>query len=143
MMPNPFRLTGNQQAGRIAEDFGYCRPCPAQRHPASRRTQNARQVAPPVGHALNPHHLTDDPEENGIASDIGDARLVANVGTELVDPRLAFDLLEFCTDILYECDGTLWIVLGDIGSNVVQIALDEVRELQPHHFAVPAASAIA
>ncbi len=52
-------------------------------------------------------------------------------------------LVKLGANLLNEANSALRIVLGDIAGDIVQIAFDEAGELQPHYFAMPAASAIA
>ena len=48
-------------------------------------TENSRQIPAAVYHALDPHGILGDPEEDGIAAHGRQARFLSYVGAELVE----------------------------------------------------------
>jgi hypothetical protein len=88
------------------------------------KIKNARQVATTEDYAFNPDDLSDDVEENRIVPDGCHARFITNVGTELIDQRVALDVEKLRAYVLDEGNGTAWIVLGDIVGDIIQIAFN-------------------
>ena len=66
----------------------------------SRGCENVRQVATTIDDAFNPHDLAHDAEENCIVSDGDRPSFFADVRAELVDRRVALDVVELCSDVL-------------------------------------------